>query len=107
MAVQSQIPSDSAAFFHRHQQSLNHNQISFGKSQQTANIIHAAALPEKKAQLERYYKKEIVKTGCLKKLSRLLKKEHTPHDPDILQIFQIDKGDILKGVHCPTCFFCL
>lgn len=68
-------------------------------------VVHAAALPEKIEHLERNHLKEILSTHDLNKLTRLLKKEDTPLDPDILKIFHIDKKDILKGVHCPKCFF--
>ncbi|MGG3625570.1 hypothetical protein ABES25_18720 [Bacillus gobiensis] len=38
-------------------------------------------------------------------MSRLLIKQHTPSNPDILKTFQINEKEIKTGVHCPKCSF--
>ncbi|MGO4888765.1 nuclease-related domain-containing protein [Anaerobacillus sp. MEB173] len=62
-------------------------------------VIHAASLPTKIEALDQYYKNEIVTSKELKKLSRLLLKHHTPFIPEL----QVQKSEILSGVHCPHC----
>ncbi|MGG3571906.1 nuclease-related domain-containing protein [Bacillus gobiensis] len=68
-------------------------------------VIHAAALLDKIEQLEQKYQKEILQIKDLKKMSRLLIKQHTPSNPDILKTFQINEKEIKTGVHCPKCSF--
>lgn len=68
-------------------------------------VIHAAALPDKINQLERKYQKEIVQLKDLKRMSRLLIKQHTPLNPDLLKTYHIKEKEIKAGVHCPKCSF--
>lgn len=39
----------------------------------------------------------------LKKLSKSLLKNHTPHHPDIMKQYSLTSDDLQKGVQCPTC----
>ena len=66
-------------------------------------IVHAATLPTKVELLENRYQKDILTTKELKKISRLLLKQHTQSNPDVLKQFQIKEAEILTGVHCPDC----
>ena len=66
-------------------------------------VLHAATLPTKVELLENRYQKEILTTKDLKRISRLLIKQHTQANPDVLKQFQINKSEILPGVHCPDC----
>ncbi|MFS0635107.1 nuclease-related domain-containing protein [Mesobacillus foraminis] len=39
----------------------------------------------------------------LKKLTKLLLKEDTPHIPEIQKSYQLSHSDLIKGVRCPSC----
>lgn len=40
----------------------------------------------------------------VRKLSKSLVKNHTPHHPDILKQYSLTPDDLQKGVQCPSCF---
>lgn len=68
------------------------------------NVIHRENLISKIESLEEKYKEEKLSEKELRKLSTFLLKQHTPNVPDVLQRFHIPETDLLKGVHCPSCF---
>ncbi|CAH0347314.1 nuclease-related domain-containing protein [Bacillus sp. CECT 9360] len=74
-----------------------------GYSREYEKIIHSADLENKIKELENKYSKEAISQKEFKKLSRILLREHSPHDPNILDIYSIPREDILTGVICPTC----
>jgi ssDNA-binding Zn-finger/Zn-ribbon topoisomerase 1 len=55
--------------------------------------------------LRSVHHKEILSRKTLKKLCKLLLKNHTPLTIDILSIYQIPYKDIITGVQCPECHF--
>jgi hypothetical protein len=66
-------------------------------------ICKSDSLPFKVENFEAKYKKEYLTSKDLNKITRLLLKQHLPHNPDLLPQFQIHKSDIFHGVHCPNC----
>ncbi|MBB6453566.1 hypothetical protein HNQ94_002015 [Salirhabdus euzebyi] len=68
-------------------------------------VIRAQNLPYKIEQLHSYYSKQSIDFKELKKISNRLCKNHTPHNPDILRQYNIHKNEVMKGVHCPDCFY--
>lgn len=49
------------------------------------------------------YKEKILTPKALKKLSALFIKEHTPHLPNLLDIYKIPTASLQTGVYCPHC----
>ncbi|KON85634.1 hypothetical protein AF332_01400 [Sporosarcina globispora] len=68
-------------------------------------VIRAAALPLKLSNLYNQFPNELFTQKELRKLSRLLIKNHCTANPDILSQFHIQKNEILPGVYCPDCFY--
>ncbi|MDQ0219346.1 NERD domain-containing protein [Peribacillus cavernae] len=68
-------------------------------------ICHSEHLLDKIKEFEQKHHKEFISPKEIKKLSRLLLKEHSPHNTNILKTYTIPKQDLLTGVHCPECFF--
>ncbi|MGG4491346.1 nuclease-related domain-containing protein [Metabacillus idriensis] len=66
-------------------------------------VIHAASLQEKIESLAFRYKDDLITVKDLNKLSRLLIKHHTPYDPDLLNQFQLNRSELIMGVHCTQC----
>ncbi|MFC0190234.1 nuclease-related domain-containing protein [Fictibacillus aquaticus] len=52
--------------------------------------------------LDRYSTEAFTKKECKKAINYLMK-NHTPHNPDIMQTFQIREHEIQKGVQCSAC----
>jgi hypothetical protein len=69
----------------------------------TRKVIHASQLHSKIEQINQQVKDDVLSTREVNKLSRLLLKLHSPHNPDILPHFQLEKKDLLRGIQCPTC----
>ncbi|RFU67443.1 nuclease-related domain-containing protein [Bacillus sp. V59.32b] len=74
-----------------------------GYSREYEKICHSADLEHKIKELERKHSKEVISQKELKKLSRLLLKEHSPHNTNILETYAIPCEDLLTGVICPSC----
>ena len=53
--------------------------------------------------LNKMYKKEVLAKSQLSKLVKFLLKKHTPEEYDALKKFDINKNEIIRGVHCPSC----
>jgi len=69
------------------------------KTVRSTNLVSKIESIDEKYRLERLSIKD------MNKLSRSFIKKHTPLNPDVLSMFQIDKNEIQKGVHCPKCSF--
>lgn len=67
-------------------------------------VIHAEKLVYKIELFNQFYKRDIVSPTELKRISRLLLKQHEPANQNILTLFQIEPSEIQTGVHCPKCF---
>lgn len=74
-----------------------------GYSRDYERICHSEHLLEKIQSLDKKYVEEIYSPKEMKKISRLILKEHSPHDSNILQLYPIPRKDLLTGVYCPTC----
>ena len=70
-------------------------------------VTHAANLPAKIHSIENDYPNKSCEKSELRKMIRLLQKQHTDPDYDILQRFQIAPSEIVTGVLCPDCFITL
>ncbi|MDG4658115.1 nuclease-related domain-containing protein [Ectobacillus antri] len=68
------------------------------------NVVHAAALPGEVEGCERMYKQTYLEPKNLRKLCRLLIKQHTPYNPDVLAHLKIGRDEVKGGVYCPSCF---
>ena len=66
-------------------------------------MFHAASLPEKINGIDHSYQTDLLNPKELRQTVRLLLKEDSLENPDVLQQFQIDSSDILPGIQCPDC----
>ncbi|MBY6038140.1 NERD domain-containing protein [Fictibacillus nanhaiensis] len=73
----------------------------YGKKAQ--KIIRGNNLAKKINNYEKLHEEALLLNKERNKLSSLLNKQHTPHNPDILKSYHINTGDILTGVSCPSC----
>lgn len=67
-------------------------------------VTHAAHLPAKIHSLDNAFQNKSCEKNDLRKMIRLLQRQHTDPDYDILQRFQMAPAEIVTGVLCPTCF---
>lgn len=70
---------------------------------QLKKVIHAGSLQEKIESLAYRLRDDLITSKELNRLSRHLIKHHTPNDPDLLKQFQINRSDLIMGVHCTLC----
>ncbi|MBB2480179.1 NERD domain-containing protein [Bacillus sp. APMAM] len=66
-------------------------------------VIHASNLLERINDFHQIYKKKIFSTPQMKKMSDLLLNAHTPLYNNILQLYDIDQNELIRGVQCPSC----
>ncbi|MCM3720063.1 nuclease-related domain-containing protein [Fictibacillus phosphorivorans] len=66
-------------------------------------VIKSPDLKKRFDLLTNKHTKEVLSKMEIKKMKRLLNKLHTPYDPDVCSLFQIDKSELMKGVFCPSC----
>ncbi|KZE64886.1 hypothetical protein AWM68_09565 [Fictibacillus phosphorivorans] len=66
-------------------------------------IIRGRTLANKIKEFRSIESENILQKKDIKRLSSMLLKEHTQHNPDILKMFNIHHNDILTGVFCPNC----
>lgn len=66
-------------------------------------IIRGRTLPNKIKEIEKLESEVILQKRDIKRISSLLLREHTSHNPDILKLFNIYHHEILTGVFCPNC----
>ncbi|CAH0346375.1 nuclease-related domain-containing protein [Bacillus sp. CECT 9360] len=74
-----------------------------GYSREYEKICHSADLENKIKELENKYSKEAISQKELKKISRLLIREHSPHNPNVLETYTIPREHLLTGTICPIC----
>ncbi|WP_332692045.1 nuclease-related domain-containing protein [Halalkalibacter lacteus] len=68
-------------------------------------VSHLDALPGKLQHLNNSYQDEKYSEKEIKKLIRLILKQHTPREAAILEQFQLTKKELLSGVQCPNCTY--
>ena len=66
-------------------------------------IIHKEELPTKIPMLVNFEHNHSLEEKELKKISRLLLKQHTERDSSILERYQIDHKELIKGAICKNC----
>ncbi|WP_174731568.1 nuclease-related domain-containing protein [Mesobacillus harenae] len=66
-------------------------------------ICHSEQLYERIQAFESIYKEEPIDKKEIKRLKRLLIKNHEPEKYEILKSFSIESEEIIKGVLCPDC----
>jgi hypothetical protein len=66
-------------------------------------VLHAEHVPNKILELVKRYEKHSLSSYMLNKLSDLLLEENTPLVPNILDVYLINKAEIITGVQCPFC----
>lgn len=68
-------------------------------------LCHTSNLLEKIQRVEGTYKREIIPPKDLKRLNKLLIKNHATAHMDVLLQYKIPYEDLLTGVHCPECSY--
>lgn len=66
-------------------------------------IIHKEELPTKIPKLVNSQQNQPLEEKELKKISRLLLKQHTERDSSILEQYQVDQKELVKGAICKNC----
>lgn len=66
-------------------------------------VHHVQFLLREMEKISLSYRKEIITFKELKKLSRILLKEHTPETFDILNFYKIPISEVLTGALCSNC----
>ncbi|WP_062232798.1 nuclease-related domain-containing protein [Fictibacillus sp. FJAT-27399] len=66
-------------------------------------ILHREALSSKISKIDHLHKKEILTEKLLKKIIRLLMKQHRESNSSILDQFGIKRHELQKGVQCMDC----
>lgn len=74
-----------------------------GHTDAVNKVIKSAELKKKFDMITNKHKEQILSKKEIKKVSRLLNKLHTPYNPDVCSLFNIDKSELTKGVFCPDC----
>lgn len=67
------------------------------------HVLHSHSFLEKWDQLQRKLKVNVLDEKTFRKISKFLRKHHTPDDTNVLEKYGISKKDILTGVQCPHC----
>jgi Nuclease-related domain len=68
-----------------------------------ARVIKSPQLQHKFTECQQMYQETVLKTKEIRKLIKQLIKKHDAYDPDVCELFQIDKRELTKGVFCPKC----
>lgn len=66
-------------------------------------VVHGHRLLNNIQEIERKFQKEVYDVKKIRKLSKLLVKQHTPETFDPIQKYGLTYEDILTGVKCPEC----
>ena len=66
-------------------------------------VIHRNFLSTRFTQIEKEYPEERISLKDIKRMIKLLRKQHTPLDQPILEQYDIHYDELLKGVFCPVC----
>lgn len=75
----------------------NGNHVLFNK------VLHAEHLLNKINELEQTFKKHQLDKKMIRKLNKLLLKNHTPREENILEWYGLHHKEIITGVQCPKC----
>ncbi|WP_158095007.1 nuclease-related domain-containing protein [Gottfriedia luciferensis] len=67
------------------------------------NVFHTEHLPLKIQMLNEIKTNQIVSTNQKRKITKAILKNHTPLISNVLEKYNINKNDIIKGVFCPNC----
>ncbi|MFE1245933.1 nuclease-related domain-containing protein [Fictibacillus sp. NPDC058756] len=68
-------------------------------------VTHSPYLQERIQVFDKMYSVEKLTKKEITKLSKLLVRQHTPDNPDLLKRYQIEEKDIIKVVYCTKCFY--
>lgn len=74
-----------------------------GPNQISDLIIRKDLLPLKVEEINEVHTSKVLSTSQLHQLSQTLIKFHQPEKIDVLQMYNIQSADILKGIFCPNC----
>jgi hypothetical protein len=74
-----------------------------GNEEMNYYICNSEFLLEKINRIANNNKTEILNGKEIRKMNRLLLKNHTPEDPNILEYFNLPPKEIPSGVQCPKC----
>lgn len=66
-------------------------------------IIHANQLLQKTRQLEQLHQQKALTSSQLHLLSRQIIRAHTPVNVNVLEKYQINATELIRGVICPVC----
>ena len=78
--------------------------IAPGHKEAYQKVMKPSALLPKIQSIDSRYHKEPLAPKEPKKISKLLMKENTPLDADLMKNQRIHPSHIIRGVHCPHCF---
>jgi Nuclease-related domain len=68
-------------------------------------VTHSPYLQERIQVFDKMHSVEKLTKKEISKLSKMLVRQHTPDNPDLLKRYQIEEKDIIKGVYCTKCFY--
>ncbi len=97
----SDITVESLVVFSNYSSNLK---ILSPNSRRYQKTIHSADFPFKMDDLEKKYNKELLSPKDLRKLTNYLLKTHSPFTPNVLEQYEINRSELLSGIHCPKCF---
>ncbi|WP_246200049.1 nuclease-related domain-containing protein [Salirhabdus euzebyi] len=75
------------------------------KSKYVEKVLHSTMLLPKIDNFKKLYKDFHLTDKDIKKIKKLLLKNNTPYNPDVLQLYNLSKTDLLSGVRCPNCSY--
>ncbi|WP_102273814.1 hypothetical protein [Cytobacillus massiliigabonensis] len=78
-------------------------QTSHGYMNMLQKVLHLQFLLSRIEKIGSSYKKEVLHTKELKKVCRILLKEHSPETFDALKFYKIPRHEILTGALCSNC----
>jgi hypothetical protein len=67
-------------------------------------VIHAEQLLDKYQSFQQTYLKKVLDSKMIKKICKLILKQHQPENINILSYYQLCQDSILTGVQCPSCY---
>ncbi|PEL13580.1 nuclease-related domain-containing protein [Bacillus sp. AFS017336] len=72
-------------------------------SQVLENVFHKEQLPLKIQKLNEIKTNQIISPNQLRRITKTILKNHTTLNFDVLEKYNINKNEIIKGVFCPNC----
>ncbi|MBY6036961.1 NERD domain-containing protein [Fictibacillus nanhaiensis] len=66
-------------------------------------VIKSSQLPNKFAEYQQKYQEPLLTKKEISKYIKQLFKLHDAYDPDVCELFQINKSELMKGVYCQKC----